>query len=87
MTSNAKFFVEVTDTYGGEANYAWVHRFLVNATTERGAMTKVARQTGYRFRKDWGSSDLSRYKARGAHVCAFLSHFDEHHAQYSVATL
>ena len=25
------YFVEMTDTFGGEANYSWVNRFLVNA--------------------------------------------------------
>ena len=35
------FFVEVTDTYAGDANYTWVHRFKVHATTFSGAMRKV----------------------------------------------
>ena len=28
-----QFFVEMTDTYGGEANYSWVNRFLVTASS------------------------------------------------------
>ncbi len=27
------YFIEMTDTFGGEANYCWVHRFIVSAST------------------------------------------------------
>ena len=47
MKAHAIFFVEVTDTYGGESNYSWVHRFKVHATTYRGAMRKVSKHMGF----------------------------------------
>ena len=42
--------VEVTDTFGGEANYSWVRRGTTNATTRRGiieAVKRIARWDGW----------------------------------------
>lgn len=35
------YFIEMTDTFGGDANYCWVNRFIVSASTPRGAMRRV----------------------------------------------
>ena len=64
--------IEITDTFGGEANYSWAKRFTVLANTYRGAINKVSRQTGYSFRKEWDSGDCVRYTAVHACVCAFV---------------
>jgi len=67
------FFVEVTDTYGGEANYSWVQRFKVHANTTRGAMRKVAKEMGYGgVSKDWDTGDMERWNWNRATVCAFI---------------
>lgn len=73
-----EYFVEVTDTYGGEANYSWVHRFKVSASTERGAMRKVERRLPYAggVRKDWDTGDMQRWAWRNACVCAFVEGYD-----------
>lgn len=39
--NTTKFFIEMTDTFGGEANYCWVNRFTVDAKDARQALTKV----------------------------------------------
>lgn len=79
------FFAEVTDTFGGDANYSWVRRYKVRADTLRRAISLVSQDNGYSFRHDYGTADDSaRYNARGAAVCAFVSHWDEDsHSQYS----
>jgi hypothetical protein len=77
------FFVEVTDTYGGEANYSWVKRYKVAATTFRGAVTKVAKESGLSFRKDYDTGDMARYNAQGACICLFVSALDNEEEQYS----
>lgn len=41
-----RYFIEMTDTFGGEANYCWVNRFIVSASSHRGAMRKVCALTG-----------------------------------------
>lgn len=48
-----KFYFELTDTFGGEANYSWVHRFKVVSPTLRGALNKLSRHTGYHFQAQW----------------------------------
>lgn len=65
------YFVEVTDTFGGEANYCWVNRYLVNAKSFRGAVRKVAKAEGYsgRVRLDYTTGDSARHNIRGACVC------------------
>jgi len=73
------FFVEVTDTYGGEANFSWVRRFKVHANTKRGAMRKVANAMGYvgGTRKDWDSGDMERWNWNRAAVCAFIEGYTD----------
>lgn len=70
-----QWFVEVTDTFGGESNYCWVNRYLVHASTMRGAMGKVPGY-GKGWRKDYETGDMARYNARGAAVCAFIEWAD-----------
>jgi len=66
------YFIEMTDTFGGEANYCWVNRFIVSASSERGAMRKVARQTGSNVR----NVGCDRWDAVGACVCYFVEWID-----------
>jgi hypothetical protein len=67
-----QFFIEMTDTYGGESNYSWVNRFLVTASSERGAIGMVTRRTGYRAR----SVGCDRYDVPGACICYFVEWVD-----------
>jgi len=80
------FFVEMTDTFGGEANYCWVNRFKVKANTVIGAMRKVSAHTGYsgRIHKAYDVADMARYDVRGACICFFAERYEhENHGNYS----
>lgn len=74
------FFVEITDTYGGEANYSWVTRHKVFASTVRGAMVRLGRESGLSFRKVSDFGDVVRYDSESGATCAFVSAWsdDEH---------
>jgi len=73
------YFIEVTDTFGGESNYSWVHRFKVHASTKRGAMRKVERQLGYAggVSKDYDTGDMQRWNWNKACVCAFVEEYED----------
>ena len=72
------YFVEMTDTFGGESNYSWIRRFRVKgATTNRGAMRKVGIREGYGWRKSWDDGTVTRYDAKGAAVCFFVEEWTE----------
>jgi len=77
------FFVEITDTFGGEANYSWVKRFIVRASTFRGAISKVSKETGYSFKCVMSAGDMSRYDAKSACICAFASYAENEADTYS----
>ena len=66
------YFIEMTDTFGGEANYCWVNRFIVSASSPRGAMRKVAKKTGFAVR----NVGCDRWDAVGACVCYFVEGID-----------
>ena len=61
-----KFYFEMTDTFGGELNYTWLHRFEVTAKNLRGALIKVSRETGYNFKNNG-----NYYKAKRACVALY----------------
>lgn len=69
-----RYHVEFTDTFGGEANYCFVHRFAVQTCSIRGAAIVAARHLGYSGRVhcvgNWG--DGARYDIRGAALCFFV---------------
>lgn len=71
------FFVEVTDTFSGEANYSWVRRYKVRAQTFRGAIRKVSRELGYRSRYAYDTGDMQRYEVVGACICMFVQYWPE----------
>lgn len=73
-----KYFAELTDTFGGEANYSWVTRFTVSARSRLGAIQKLARATGYSYRKVEDYGDTLRYDSKSGATCIFLSEADEY---------
>ena len=77
------FYVEITDTFGEDANYSWVKRFKVHASSALGAIRKVSMETGLNFRKEWDSGDLTRYDSTRCAVCAFLSGYEDQAEHYS----
>lgn len=60
------FYFEMTDLHCGEANYAWVSRYKVKSSSMRGAISKLARHTGLRFR--W---DGLRYVTKSKGTCVY----------------
>jgi hypothetical protein len=60
------FYFEMTDLSQGQANYAWVARYKVKSSSQRGAITKLARHTGLRFR--W---DGLRYLSKTKNTCVY----------------
>lgn len=77
------FFVEITDTFGGEANYSWVTRHKVRATTERGAMRKIGRESGLSWRCTSNYGDVQRWDSACGATCAFVSDWPADHAPTS----
>lgn len=59
------YHIEITDTFGGEANYVWVKRGTTRATSRRGlidAAKKLAGWTGWCRVKveNWGDTLVVR---------------------------
>ena len=69
-----KFSVEITDTFGGEANYSWVTRLEIEAKSELGAIRKVGNNTGLRWHKvmDGYGCYASRYDSKSGATCCFI---------------
>jgi len=65
---------EVTDTFGGEANYSWVQRGTVKAATESGAIRAAKRAAGlYGRHRTTDFGDCLRCDMIGACVVLFVS--------------
>ena len=82
MAQKNIYFIEITDMFGGEANYSWATRHRILAKSELGAIQKLSRRSGLNWRND-GIKYLS---ASGA-TCAFLDDWDEEsHGSYRLDT-
>ena len=71
----ATYDIEMTDTFGGEANYCWVKRAKVEAKSLRGAFraARNALELIGRWRIDMDCGDFRRYVPQpGAPVCVFV---------------
>lgn len=77
-TTKELFLIEMTDMYGGEANYSWTTRHIIRAKSERGAINWLSRNSGLNWRYD-GYKYLSTSKA----TCAFIEPYDkECHSEF-----
>ena len=70
--------IEVTDTFGGEANYSWVRRFEMKAKdgeTAQRTMRRARRVAGLHGRGAWSNyGDQFRLDLSGACVCMFVTY-------------
>ena len=67
---------EMTDTFGGEANYCWVKRGTVQAQSFRGAIKAAKHAVGWlprRHRVTMRTGDMVRIDAIGSCICMFIS--------------
>lgn len=72
------YFIEFTDTYGGEANYSWVTRSIYRAKSKRGAARILSNETGLIFRFDG-----VKYVSKSGATCAFIYDYDpDKHSDY-----
>jgi hypothetical protein len=83
------FYAEMTDTFGGEANYSWVRRYKIAASSMRGAAWKLSREIGAaRMRMTGNFGDMRRYDLSGSCICIFLEEFEEiQHSNYDFLDL
>ena len=66
------FFVQITDTYGGEANFSWVTRHIIKAKSARGCANALARRSGL----SWHHVGCDRYDSASGATCAFIREYD-----------
>jgi hypothetical protein len=66
------FYIEVTDTFGGEANYTWVTRHIIKAKSKLGAIQRFSKVSGLNWRHDY----QNRYNSKSGETCLFISEYD-----------
>lgn len=77
------FYIEVTDTFGDEANYSWVTRHIIKAKSLKGAVNRFSRISGIK----WHAVGCDRYDSESGATCYFISHYDaELHANLFIDT-
>ena len=75
MTINL-YYIEVTDTYGGEANYSWVTRHIIKAKSMRGAVQRFGRMSGMSWHCVDAYCEPKRYNSRSGATCYFINGID-----------
>ncbi len=73
-TNLGKYNVEYTDTFGGQANYSWVHRTQVTARNLKDAIKKAKNfvgLTGHRCRRVCAATDFGAALVP-SHSCTIL---------------
>jgi len=71
------YHIEITDTFGGEANYTWKREYRVHAKSIRGAVQVLSRHYCAGWKVNYTFSDNARYDMQGACVCAFVQYVDD----------
>ena len=75
MTTNL-YYIEVTDTFGGEANYSWVTRHIIKAKSMRGAVQRFSRMSGMSWHCVYDLGDSKRYDSKSGATCYFIEEID-----------
>ena len=83
------YYVEITDTFAGEANYSWVTRYKVtSAENENDAIIKISNESGINWIKQWDDWTVSRYDSESGLTCLFISEYDgDMHDYYCVSVI
>ena len=74
------YFVEFTDTYGGDANYSWAIRYKVFATSFKHAITLAKKERYFSplpRHKISNYGEMMRIDIVNSCVCAFVEIFDD----------
>lgn len=78
------YSIEVTDTFGGEANYCWVRRGTTQATSRRGQIEAAKRVAGWACRVkvvDFGDMiEVRPVSTAGLLQVAFVTYRGDHEA-------
>ena len=68
--------IELTDTFGGETNYSWIHRMEIKDgdLSNRQILKRVRNKFGItgKIRKVMDTGDFLRYDIAGACVCILI---------------
>jgi len=64
--------IEVTDTFGGEANYSYVNRLTIQAKSLRACVLQLGKETGYNWRFKVNLGECVRYDTTSGLTCAFI---------------
>ena len=67
------YMIEITDTFDGEANYSWITRHKIKASSVRGALIWLNRYSGLNFH----SVGCDRFDSRTGVTCAFIEDWDD----------
>lgn len=68
--------IEVTDTFGGEANYSWVRKYTCSAKSIRGAIQWLGNKYCSGWSVDWNDGETARYNLKGAAICCFVTLYE-----------
>lgn len=71
--------VEETDTFAGDPNYNWVHRFVVSVKTDskRAVVRAVNKRLGYRRMYTYNYGDMIEIRPVGLCRVAFVTFTDD----------
>jgi hypothetical protein len=67
----------MTDLFCGELNYSYVTRYVTDASSTRGAITKLSKLTGLNFRKDLDDGESVIYHSTSKLTAAVIEPIDE----------
>lgn len=77
------YYIEITDTFGGEANYSWKREYRVRAKSILGAVQVLSRYYGGGWKVNYTCFDSARYDMQGACVCAFVQYVNDGESIYN----
>jgi len=80
------YFVQITNTFGGEANYSWVENYRITANGEVDAISKIPYP--FQWVKQWDDGTVARYDSKSGLTCLFISeYYDDEHNYYRVSVI
>ena len=66
------YYIEVTDTFCGDANYSWATHHVIKGKSMLGAIQRFSRLSGI----SWHSVGAERYDSKSGQTCFFIKDFD-----------
>lgn len=77
------YYLEVTDLFGGEMNYCYLNKHVIDAKSRLGAIQRLSTMYGLNFRLDMDCGDYVTYHSTSQLTGVTIEEYDDSNSNHT----